>query len=144
MFGLQNDLLVKMDIASMANSLETRSPLLDQYLMEFSASLPSKFKIQNFNLKHIFKKSARGLLPEQILRKPKRGFAIPVDEWFRKPLKEYLIDTVLSERALGRGYFKVEKIKDLIEVHLKGKNNYGQHLWGLLMLELWHRRYIDA
>ena len=144
MFGLQNDLLVKMDIASMANSLETRSPLLDQYLMEFSASLPSKFKIQNFNLKHIFKKSARGLLPEQILRKPKRGFAIPVDEWFRKPLKEYLIDTVLSERALGRGYFKVEKIKDLIEVHLKGKNNYGQHLWGLLMLELWHRRFIDT
>jgi len=144
LFGLQSDLLVKMDIASMANSLETRSPLLDHHLIEFSASLPSHFKIRDFSSKFIFKRTLRGLLPEAILKRPKRGFAIPVDKWFRGALKGYLIDTILSPRALKRGYFKPERIKGLVESHSSGKNNYGQHLWGLLVLELWHKRFIDT
>jgi asparagine synthase (glutamine-hydrolysing) len=143
-FGLPNDLTVKMDIASMANSLETRSPLLDYKLLEFSASLPSSFKVRGFSLKYIFKKAAKGMLPDKILKRPKRGFAVPVDEWFRGPLKDYLLDTVLSEKAQKRGYFDTQKIKGLIVDHSSRKANYGHHLWGLLMLELWHRRFIDG
>jgi asparagine synthase (glutamine-hydrolysing) len=143
-FGLQNDLAVKMDIASMANSVETRSPLLDYKLLEFSASLPSSFKIRGFSLKYIFKKAAKGMLPDKILKRPKRGFAVPVDEWFRGPLKDYLVDTVLSEKAQKRGYFNTQKIRGLVGNHSSGKANYGHHLWGLLMLELWHKRFIDG
>ena len=127
----------------MANSLETRSPLLDQHLMEFLASLPSDFKIRNFSLKYIFKRTLKGLVPDKVLKRAKRGFAVPVDEWFRGPLRRYLVDIVLSPRALERGYFKRDSLCQVIEAHIKGKNNYGQHLWGLLILELWHRRFID-
>lgn len=144
LFGLQSDLVVKMDIASMANSLETRSPLLDQHLMEFLASLPSNLKIRNFSLKYIFKKSLKGLVPDEILKRPKRGFAIPSDIWFRGPMRDYLVSTILSPEALKRGYFKPDKVLDIVETHMRGKNDYGQHLWGLLMLELWHRRFIDT
>ena len=143
-FGLQNDLLVKMDIASMANSLETRSPLLDHKLMEFSASLPSSFKIRNSTLKYIFKKSLKGFIPDKILQRQKRGFAVPVDKWFREDLKNHLISIILSSKAINRGYFKADVIKRMIEKHISRKENYGQHLWGLLVLELWHRRFIDA
>ncbi len=144
LFGLQADLLVKMDIASMANSLETRSPLLDQNIMEFMASLPSDLKIRNFKLKYIFKKSLHSLVPDRILKRPKRGFAVPVDRWFRGPLREYLIKTILSEKALDRGYFEPDKLRRVVEAHVSYKNDYGQHLWGLLILELWHRGFIDA
>jgi len=144
LFGLQADLLVKMDIASMANSLETRSPLLDQSIMEFMASLPSDLKIHNFKLKYIFKKSLHSLVPDRILKRPKRGFAVPVDRWFRRPLREYLIKTILSEKALDRGYFEPDKLRRVVEAHVSYRNDYGQHLWGLLVLELWHRRFIDA
>jgi len=143
LFGLQNDLLVKMDIASMANSLETRSPLLDQQLMEFLAFLPSDLKVRNLGLKYIFKKSLKSFVPEKILKRPKKGFAVPVDEWFRGPLRDYLIDTILSPKALNRGYFKRDSINQIIETHVRGNADYGQHLWGLLVLELWHRRFID-
>lgn len=143
-FGLQNDLLVKMDIASMANSLETRSPLLDHRLLEFSASLPSKLKIHNFSLKYIFKKALNGVVPEKILKRQKMGFTVPVDRWFREELKDYLASIILSKKALARGYFKPDAIRQIIEAHMRGRDNYGQCLWGLLVLELWHRRFIDA
>jgi asparagine synthase (glutamine-hydrolysing) len=143
LFGLQTDLLVKMDIASMANSLETRAPLLDHQLMEFSASLPSDLKIRNFSLKYMLKKVIKGMVPDEILKRPKRGFAIPVDKWFRGHLKNYLIDTIFSKNALNRGYFEPDKLKEVVDHHLSGRNDYGQHLWGLLVLELWHRRFID-
>lgn len=142
-FGLKNDLLVKMDIASMSNSLETRSPLLDQHLMEFMASLPSSLKINRFSLKYILKETLRDILPGKILKRPKRGFAVPVDYWFRNDLKMYLKDTLLSDRAMNRGYFKPDAMRNIISSHMSGINDYGQHLWGLLMLELWHRRFID-
>lgn len=144
LFGLQNDLLVKMDIASMANSLETRSPLLDQNIMEFMASLPSDFKIHRFTLKYIFKKTLKTFVPDKILKRPKRGFAVPVDRWFRGPLKDYLVSTILSKKALDRGYFEPRKIRGIVDTHVSCKNDYGQHLWGLLVLELWHKRFIDA
>jgi len=143
LFGLENDLVVKMDIASMSNSLETRSPLLDQHVMEFLASLPSNFKIRNFSLKYILKKILKGILPPEILKRPKRGFAVPVDDWFRGSLRDYLIGIILSPKAIERGYFKPEKLRDIVRSHLLSKENYGQHLWGLLVLELWHRRFID-
>lgn len=142
-FGLKNDLLVKMDIASMSNSLETRSPLLDQHLMEFMASLPSSLKINRFNLKYILKESLKDILPGKILNRPKRGFAVPVDYWFRNDLKSYLKDTLLSDKAMNRGYFKPDAIRNIISDHMSGINDYGQHLWGLLMLEVWHKRFID-
>ena len=144
LFGLQSDLVVKMDIASMANSLETRSPFLDQQLMEFSASLSSGLKIRNFTLKYILKKSVNKIIPDTILNRPKRGFAIPVDSWFRNELRDYLTGIILSRKAINRGYFNPDAVKGLLESHISRKNNYGQHLWGLLVLELWHRRFIDV
>lgn len=143
MFGLQADLLVKMDIASMSNSLEIRSPLLDHQLMEFSASLPSNLKIRTLSLKYILKKSLKGMVPDKILKRPKRGFGVPVDKWFKCQLKEYLTNTILSYRALERGYFKPDRLRGIVDSHMRGNNDYGQHLWGLLMLELWHRRFVD-
>jgi len=143
MFCLPNDLLVKMDRATMANSLESRSPLLDHHLMEFLASLPSEFKIQNFSLKYILKNVLKDMIPREVLTRPKRGFSIPIDEWFRTKLRKYLISIILSDRAMDRGYFKRESISKIVEEHICRRNNFGHHLWALLMLELWHRRFID-
>jgi len=144
LFGLRNDLLVKMDIASMANSLETRSPMLDHKVMEFAASLPTNLKIRNFSLKYILKRMLKDTVPNKILNRPKRGFSIPADKWFRGPLKGYLIDTVLSKKAISRNYFRQNVLRQVIDDHVSAKDNYGQHLWGLLVLELWHRRFIDG
>lgn len=140
---LPNDLLVKMDIASMANSLEARSPFLDHELMEFAASLPPRYKMKRFVKKHILKKALGSLLPRQNIMRRKMGFGLPVGSWFRSEMRDFLKDTVLSQKSLRRGYFKSEKVRGVVEAHLSGRKDYSFQLWSLLMLELWHRRFID-
>jgi len=142
--NLLDDLLVKMDIATMANSLEGRSPFLDHKLMEFSASIPSGIKIRGMKLKYILKKALSQALPKEILTRPKRGFAVPLDAWFRSDLKEYAYDTLLDPRATGRNYFKKEGIKRLLDSHCDSKANNGSRIWSLLNLELWHRVFVDG
>jgi len=141
---LPYDLLVKVDIASMAVGLEARSPMVDHEFVEFVATLPARFKISGLTLKAIFKKALRGLLPERILTRRKMGFGVPLDHWFRGQLSELLRDTLLSQRSLERGYFRRRSVEQLVEAHISGRSNHQYQLWNLLMLELWHRVFIDA
>jgi len=140
---LPYDLLVKMDIATMANSLEARSPFLDHHVMEFAARLPAHFKLRGVTLKYLLKKALRPLLPADNLRRRKQGFGVPVGEWFRGELRELLHDTVLSQRALQRGYFNASSLKQMVDDHMQRREDYTYQLWALLMLELWHREFVD-
>ncbi|MCM8782060.1 MAG: asparagine synthase (glutamine-hydrolyzing) [Candidatus Omnitrophica bacterium] len=142
--NLLDDLLVKMDIATMANSLEGRSPFLDYRLMEFCAAMPSNMKVRGLKLKYIIKKALRGKLPKEILSRGKMGFGVPLDKWFRKELKDYSYDILMSDRCIKRGHFKKDKIKSLLDEHIEGKVNNGAKIWSLLNLELWYRIFIDG
>ncbi len=140
---LPNDLLVKMDIASMANSLEARSPFLDHKMMEFAARLPAGYKIKGLTKKYILKKAVSGLIPDNNINRSKMGFGVPVGNWFRGELKDLLRETLLSETALKRRYFKPETIRLMVEGHISGCRDYSFQLWALLMLELWHKKFLD-
>ena len=140
---LPNDLLVKVDIAGMASSLELRAPFLDQCLFEFAASLPVEYKLRMGAKKYLLKKTLKGRLPKAALRRKKMGFGVPIGKWFRTKLRAYLEVNLLSAKSLGRGYFSPEAIKYLVEEHTSGRAEHAGQLWALLMLELWHQRFID-
>jgi len=140
---LPGDLLVKMDIAAMANSLEARSPFLDHKLMEFAAKLPAKYKIKMLTKKYILKKAIKDLVPYENIHRRKMGFGIPVGEWFRGELKSFLCDSLLSDSFSKRGYFRPAIVKEMVSKHNERKADYSFQLWALLMLELWHQRFID-
>jgi asparagine synthase (glutamine-hydrolysing) len=140
---LPDDLLVKMDVATMAYSLEARSPFLDHRLMEFMARVPAHWKLRGAESKYLLKSALRGILPDEILDRPKMGFGVPLGHWLRTSLKPLLVDTVLSQRALGRGYFRPEAVRTMVERHLGGTDEFQYNLWDLLLLEMWHRSYID-
>jgi len=140
---LPDCLLVKVDIATMAHGLEGRSPMLDHEFMEFAASLPADFKLRNGTTKHIFKKAVRQLVPADIIDRPKKGFGVPLDHWFRNELREMSGDVLLSPRAQQRGYFKPGAVRRMLEEHWSGAEQWQNHLWTLLMLESWHRMFID-
>ncbi|HYL98863.1 MAG TPA: asparagine synthase (glutamine-hydrolyzing) [Blastocatellia bacterium] len=140
---LPNDLLVKVDIASMAASLEARSPFLDHHLMEFAAGLPSNYKVRGLTTKYLLKNALRGILPETNLKRGKMGFGVPIGYWLRGELKDFLAGAILSERALGRGYFKPDAVRRVFDLHQAEVRDYAHQLWTLLMLELWHREFID-
>lgn len=141
---LPDDLLVKMDVATMAYALEARSPFLDHRLMEFMARVPTRLKLRGGESKYLLKSALRGILPDVILDRPKKGFGVPLGRWLRGGLKDMLIDTVLSERALARGYFKPAAIRDMVNTHMTGSDAYQYPLWNLLMLERWHQIFIDG
>jgi len=140
---LLNDYLVKVDIASMANSLEVRSPFLDHKFMEFVFSLPVQYRMKGMIKKYILKKAIRNLIPKENVYRRKMGFGVPVGKWFRGELKDFLKHTLLSEISLKRGYFNPEHIRTMIDYHITGKADYSFKLWALLMLELWHQKFID-
>lgn len=140
---LPYDLLVKVDIATMANSLEARSPFLDHKLIEFVAQLPQEYKMSRLIKKYLLKKATKGLIPEENINRRKMGFAVPVGEWLRNELRGFLYENLLSGSSLNRGYFKPEAIRHMVNQHAEGKSDYSFQLWSLLMLELWHKRFID-
>ncbi|GJL58146.1 MAG: asparagine synthetase B [Nitrospirales bacterium] len=140
---LVDDLLVKMDRATMAHSLEARSPFLDHQLMEFAASLPTHFKLSGSQTKALLKAAMRGMLPDSLLDRPKMGFSVPLSSWFRNELREMAGDTLTSQRARDRGYFCPDAVEDLLESHWKGQADHSGKLWDLFMLELWHQTFID-
>ena len=140
---LPYDLLVKVDIASMAVGLEARSPMVDHEFIEFVAKLPSRFKISGLTLKAIFRKALKGTLPDSILSRPKMGFGVPLKHWFRHELSDLLRDTLLSRRSLQRGYFRPDSVEKLINEHMEGVRDNQSRLWTLLMLELWHQVHVD-
>jgi asparagine synthase (glutamine-hydrolysing) len=141
---LPDDLLVKVDIATMANSLEARSPFLDHKLMEFAASVPSELKLKGLTGKYILKKSLKDLLPPAIRRRGKMGFGVPISKWFRNELKSYLYEVLLSESSLKRGYFREGYLRQLLDEHCRRGCDHGYRLWALLNLELWQRMFIDG
>ena len=140
---LPNDLLVKVDIATMAVSLEARSPFLDHKVIEFAASLPQHLKLRRLTGKYLLKKVLRKLLPSENLTRRKMGFGVPIGHWFRGKMQPFLREVILSEKALGRGLFKPEAVKQLVDLHVRAERDYSHQLWTLLMLELWFNRFID-
>ncbi|OGS01635.1 MAG: asparagine synthase (glutamine-hydrolyzing) [Elusimicrobia bacterium RBG_16_66_12] len=133
-------LMAKVDIASMACSLEGRSPLLDHEFVELAYRMPGDWKLKGLRgHKWIFKEAFKDLLPPEILTRGKMGFGIPLGSWFRGPLKDYWAGHVLSREALGRGYFTEKGLRSLWDEHQSGRRDHGYRLWALLMLELWHR-----
>ena len=141
---LPDDLLVKMDIASMANSLEVRSPLLDHEVLEFAASLPLSLKLRGWTQKYLLRRAMQGLLPDAVLRRSKMGFGVPIDHWFRHELRDMAYDLLLDARARQRGYFRPEVVRRYLDEHAEGRAHHHPRLWSLLMLEQWHRVFIDT
>jgi len=139
---LPGDLLVKVDIATMANSLELRSPLLDFNVVEWGISLPRKYKIKGFETKHILKDVARSLVPANLIDRPKMGFGIPRAYWLRTGMKELVIDTLTDATARQRGWLNPSKVKKVIEIHMAGEDK-DNLIWPMLMLELWARTWLD-
>jgi asparagine synthase (glutamine-hydrolysing) len=140
---LPNDLLAKVDIATMAVSLEARSPFLDHHVIEFAASLPENLKLRGLTTKYLLKRVLGKLLPQENLNRPKMGFGVPVGHWFRGPLEGFLRGTVLSDKASRRGLFRPEIARRYVDEHTAGRADYAHQLWTLLMLELWFERFVD-
>lgn len=140
---LPGDLLVKMDITSMANSLESRSPFLDHKLMEFAASIPPSLKLKGITTKYILKKAFSKILPKEILYRKKQGFGVPVGSWFRNELKDYAYEVLLSKNYVKWGYFKEEAVKRILDEHVSGKFDHGHRIWSLIVLEQWHKIFMD-
>lgn len=142
---LPGDLLVKMDIAAMANSLEGRSPLLDHDLAEFVTSLPAGQKVSYSTSKVLLRRAMRGILPPEILDRGKMGFSAPVATWLRGPLRVLFCEAVLDEAcSIRRGYVQADGARALFAEHDSGRADRSPQLWALLMLELWLRECVDA
>ena len=141
---LPDDLLVKVDIATMAHGLEGRSPFLDHHLMEFVASLPPDLKLRGTQKKYLLRRLAALRLPPPLLRLPKKGFGVPIDHWFRRELRAFARDVLLDERARRRGYFDMMAVEQLLREHASGQARWHLQIWNLMMLELWHRMFIDV
>jgi asparagine synthase (glutamine-hydrolysing) len=139
---LPNDIMTKVDRMSMAHSIEAREPLLDHKLIEFAATIPPELKIKGNTTKYIFKRAMDGILPSDILCRPKRGFAVPLSHWFRGQLGPFVRDLLLSQRSIQRGIFRKSYIERLIEMNDRGRSMDLQ-LWTLITFELWCRRFID-
>ena len=140
-YYLPDDILYKTDRMSMAHSLEVRPPFLDPRIVDFAASLPQNFKIRGFRQKFILKELMRGKLPESVLHRKKTGFDIPTHDWFRGPLRSLLMDVLTAGAIEATGVFDARAIHSLIRDHMERRINAGYHLWGLLTLFLWMRRW---
>ena len=142
---LLDDLLVKMDVASMANSLETRSPFLDHEVVEFAARLPERYKLGRFGRqKSLLKLLARRYVPRENIDRPKMGFGVPVGRWLRSSLRDMAHDVLFSSRAQSRGYLDMAEVRGLWDEHQAGTADRAFPLWTLMMLELWQREFVDA
>lgn len=136
---LPDNLLLRGDLMTMAASLEERVPFLDHKLVEFAARLPTKLLTQGFRAKVLLKRAFERFLPPEVLYRRKVGFAVPVGEWFRKPLKSLVADLVLSSQALARGYFNPASMETLLREHFDGIRDRQKQLWALVNFELWCR-----
>ena len=139
---LPGDLLVKVDLATMANSLELRSPLLDVNVVEWGVSLTRNYKIKSLETKHILKDVARSLVPAELIDRPKMGFGIPRAEWLRTEMREMVGDTLTDTTATQRGWFNPSEVRKVIDSHMAGEDK-DNLLWPMLMLELWARTWFD-
>ena len=141
---LPEDVLTKVDRMSMAHSIESRVPLLDNAVVDFAASLPAHFKIHGTRRKHVMKEALKRLLPADILDRRKQGFGVPLDVWFRGGLKSIFADVLGSARTRQRGYFEPRFVDRIVHEHVSGRRDHSLRLWQLLVFELWHRQYVDT
>jgi asparagine synthase (glutamine-hydrolysing) len=139
------DILTKVDRMSMASSLEVRVPMLDHKFVEWVTSLPAEWKLRGGRRKHILKKLAERLgIPPALLHRRKQGFQLPLVEWMRNDVKDQFLRVLLEPRTLQRGYFKPEAVKSLVNEHVHGRRNRSGLLWRMLVLELWHRNFMES
>lgn len=141
---LPDDLLVKVDIATMAHGLEGRSPFLDHELMEFAARLPLRYKVRGRRQKFLIRQLAARRLPAPLLGLPKKGFGVPIDHWFAHDLADFGRDLLLGATARARGLFRRDVVERLFAEHASGARQWHLQLWNLVMLELWFRTFVDA
>lgn len=141
---LPGDILTKVDRMSMAASLETRAPLLDQKLIDFVTRIPAALKIVGNETKYILKRAVKGLVPDEIMTRPKQGFGLPLAKWINQELRGRIRDTLTEPITRQRGYFEPSYIRVLLDEHERGRRDHSYSLWALLMLELWHRQFLDS
>jgi asparagine synthase (glutamine-hydrolysing) len=142
---LPGDILTKVDRMSMAASLEVRAPILDHHVVEWAARLPQELKFRNGQGKGLLKRlAARVGVPQEVLNRPKQGFALPLVHWMRGELKDDLLPILLEPRTLGRGYFNAKAVRGLLEEHSRGRRDHSAQIWMLLMFELWHRNFLAS
>lgn len=134
---MADDILVKVDRAAMASSLETRVPLLNHKIVEFAFSLPHEYKITNDSSKHVLRQLLYKYVPSHLIERPKRGFAIPLNKWLRGELKDWACDLLSEDTLKAQGYFDHKLIKDKLSAHLSGRQNNGYLLWDVLMFQNW-------
>jgi asparagine synthase (glutamine-hydrolysing) len=139
---LPDDLLIKADKMTMANSVELRVPLLDHKVLEFAASLPSSFKLNGFNLKYILKSVLSQKIPKEIRDRKKTGFPVPYESWLRHDLKKVVWDVLMDRRTIERGYFRKDAVEALLQANSNG-SNYSKEIFSLLSLELWQRTFLE-
>jgi asparagine synthase (glutamine-hydrolysing) len=137
-----HELLMKQDQMSMAASLESRVPFLDNRLIEFATRLPVEMKLRGATTKYVLRQAMKGVLPDEILTRKKMGFPVPVGAWFRGAFRQMIDEYVLSERALQRGFFQPDYLFELVARHLAGEN-HAERLWLLVNFEIWQRRFFD-
>jgi asparagine synthase (glutamine-hydrolysing) len=141
---LAGDILTKVDRMSMATSLEVRVPILDHVFVEWATRLPIEWKLRGREQKYILRKLAERVgVPREALYRPKQGFAMPLVHWIRHELKDLILSALLEPRALERGYFNPAGIRQLLDEHFRGYRDHSSGIWRLLMLELWHRNYLE-
>ena len=141
---LPDNLLERGDRMSMAASIESRVPFLDHKLAEFASSLPDHYRVRGKCSKWILREAGKRLLPERILTRPKAGFRVPVNRWFRAEMREYLMDHLQSAASMTRTYFDAKALDNVLAEHVDGRQNHEKLLWALLNLEIWHRQYAGA
>jgi len=139
-----HELLMKQDQMSMATSIESRVPFLDHKLVEFTCSLSERLKLRGGTTKYILRESMKGILPEAILSRPKMGFPVPIGAWFRGSYSSIIDEYVLSERAMSRGIFNRDVVKDVVRRHQVGGENHDERLWSLVNFEIWQRQFFDG
>jgi asparagine synthase (glutamine-hydrolysing) len=141
---LENDILVKLDRASMMASLEGRVPLLNNDFVEYASRLPLNMKLRGLSSKFLFKRALRGVLPDRILNRSKKGFGIPIARWFRGPLKEQMLSVLAPDRLAREGFFDPVAVRKLIDEHLAGRRDHRKQLWTLFAFQLWHEGYLGS
>jgi asparagine synthase (glutamine-hydrolysing) len=141
---LPSELMTKVDIASMAHGLECRQPFLDHRVVELAMGLPLDLKYRWGRGKRILEAAFGDWLPSEVFHRRKQGFGVPVDQWFRGELQAMARDVLLDATSTGRGYFRPGIVERLLTEHVEGRANHGRRIWSLVVLELWHRQWMDG
>jgi asparagine synthase (glutamine-hydrolysing) len=136
-----DDILVKVDRASMAHGLEVRAPFLDHRVVDFVTRLPTSMKLNGFQMKVILKEMLRGRVPDEVIHRPKKGFGIPIAEWLKGPLLPWARDLLSSQQLRDDGIFDPIGVEKLLDQHLKGRADHRTALWSILVFQLWRQEY---